>query len=256
MDNDSFTIDNSPRGILARATLWTIICGVTAIPSFTWANMAKGFDLNGMVAGVALFAVMYTIVTGTPAVGRFRASRLTNRTLRIGYFTRVVVSAMMPLGMALDAIPGLLSVAAVDSALGRMPLRGNESHGFFSTLTITLIQGTLLHVTLGAYMLIVHLIQWWWVGKQYPEGHCRKCGYDLRASYEFGRCPECGTPCRCRECGYDLRASYEFGRCPECGTPCGPGAEGSPEVPTVAASETISGETRPDVGNDPETPAR
>jgi hypothetical protein len=27
------------------------------------------------------------------------------------------------------------------------------------------------------------------------QGKCERCGYDLRASYEFGRCPECGTPC-------------------------------------------------------------
>ena len=25
-------------------------------------------------------------------------------------------------------------------------------------------------------------------------GHCVRCGYDLRASADFHRCPECGTP--------------------------------------------------------------
>lgn len=231
MGNDSVKIDDSVRGVLKRAALWCIICGVTAIPSLTWANMAKGFDLDGMVVGVLLFAVMYTVVTGTPGVARFRASRLRNRTLRIGYFTRVVVSAIVPLGMALDVIPGMISVLIVDSASGRMPLRGGETHGFFSTLAITLIQGAFLHVTLGVYMLIVHLIQWWWVGKEYPEGHCQNCGYDLRASYEFGRCPECGAP-------------------------CGPGVEGSPNVAPAVVSETTPGEARTDVGDDPETPAR
>ena len=100
------------------------------------------------------------------------------------------------MGMALDLIPGVASVALVSSIQGQDMLSGRVRADFFSTLAITLVQGTLLHVTLGAYMLIVHLIQWWWVGKEYPEGHCRKCGYDLRASYEFGRCPECGGEVR------------------------------------------------------------
>jgi len=254
MDNGSFKIDNSLRGILARGLLWSIICSVTAIPSFIWAR--SEYSLLGMVAGVGLFAAMYTFVSGTPTVGRWRTSRLANRTLRIGYFSRVVVSAIVPLGMALDLIPGLLSVTIVESAASGTAYAGRGTRGFIGTLAITLVQGTFLHVILGVYMLVVHLIQWWWVGKEYPEGHCRKCGYDLRASYEFGRCPECGTPFRCRKCGYDLRASYEFGRCPECGTPCGSGAEGSPDVSTAAVSETFPGETRKDVGDDPETPAR
>ncbi|HOW70889.1 MAG TPA: zinc ribbon domain-containing protein [Phycisphaerae bacterium] len=193
MDDDSFQVDNSLRGILARAVLWTMICGITAIPSFVWAR--SEFSTPGMVVGVALFVAMYTMVSGTSAVARWRTSRLTDRTFRIGYFTRVVVSAIVPLGMALDLVPGIVSVSLVEAVMNpRIPAMSG-GRGFFVTLVITLVQGTLLHITLGAYMLVVHLIQWWWVGKEYPKGHCRRCGYDLRASYEFGRCPECGAPC-------------------------------------------------------------
>ncbi|MBP7933801.1 MAG: zinc ribbon domain-containing protein [Phycisphaerae bacterium] len=193
MDNDSFQVDNSLRSILARAALWTMICGITAIPSFVWAR--SDFSIPGMVVGVALFVAIYTMVSGTSAVARWRTSRLIDRTFRIGYFTRVVVSAIVPLGMALDLLPGIVSVSLVEEVMNpRSPGIGG-GRGFFVTLLITLVQGTLLHITLGAYMLVVHLIQWWWVGKDYPKGHCRKCGYDLRASYQFGRCPECGAPC-------------------------------------------------------------
>jgi hypothetical protein len=38
----------------------------------------------------------------------------------------------------------------------------------------------------GAVMVLRRML------RPYPPGHCRRCGYDLRATP--GRCPECGTP--------------------------------------------------------------
>jgi|GEM_PF-758936 len=71
-----------------------------------------------------------------------------------------------------------------------------------------------------------------------PSGElvCVGCGYDLRASQAFGRCPACDRPVsdapasrrspagnvdadvHCVTCGYNLRGLDAAGRCPECGT--------------------------------------
>ncbi len=48
-----------------------------------------------------------------------------------------------------------------------------------------LAAGVLLFMALVARLALPRVWEW--------PGHCRYCGYDVRASIEFGRCPECGN---------------------------------------------------------------
>ncbi len=92
-------------------------------------------------------------------------------------------------------------VDAVASALSGAPrhslnLSDPASTGFVVTFAITLVQGTFVNILLGILMLLLYAIQRSFCRPPEPAvGRCEKCGYNLRASYEFGRCPECGTPC-------------------------------------------------------------
>lgn len=59
-----------------------------------------------------------------------------------------------------------------------------------STFSIWLWVPLLLSAVLPTW----RLIREWLITRKRPEGSCRVCGYDLRASSV--RCPECGTPIR------------------------------------------------------------
>jgi hypothetical protein len=152
-----FVGENTWSDIARRALLWTLLCSISAIPSFLWSRI--GYNDAAIVCGVCLFIILYTVFTSTPQFLRFREKPFVRRTLYIGYATRILVSVIFPVGMALDLIPGLISIGLVESGGRSIGPSAGITESFIKTLLITIIQGTILNIILSVYMLILWVFQ-------------------------------------------------------------------------------------------------
>lgn len=141
---------NTPLAIARRFVLWSVVCWISAGPSFFWAH--DEFDRGAMVLGVCLFSILYTLFTSTPAFHRFKRRPFIRRTLYIGYGLRLALSICYPIGMVADALPGLFSVGLIESL-------GMETKGFVGTLAITCVQGALLNLIITLFMVVVYAIE-------------------------------------------------------------------------------------------------
>ncbi len=140
---------------------WTLICCISAAPSFFWGcALHQGADyVIGMLAGILVFVLGYTLLECTPHYQQIVTQPHVHRTALIGYGTRLLVSVIFPVGLAIDMLLGVVSISIVENV---SPIRsvefaevGNAATGFTVFLT-TIVQGVLLNVVVLVYMLCVY----------------------------------------------------------------------------------------------------
>ncbi len=131
--------------------IWGIVCSIAALPSFLLAS-GEGFDQLGMCAGVAVYVVIYAATSSSePFRRRWEADRAFSRTVVTGYALRLLLSGIVPVGMACDMLPGMIAVDAVASL-------GFTARTFAAAFLTTLVQGFLLNVILGMFMGVLYVV--------------------------------------------------------------------------------------------------
>jgi hypothetical protein len=130
------------------------VCGIAALPSFFWGFAMTGGEITGMLLGIFLFAVGYTLIDFRTAAWPIRQKKTIRRTLRFTYGTRIAISVLFPVGGYLDAICGIFSLGLISSVFGES-IERLDGMGFRLTLLTTIVQGCLLNIVLAVYGLLV-----------------------------------------------------------------------------------------------------
>jgi hypothetical protein len=147
---------------------WTLICVVSALPSFFWGcGLHQEFrHVAAMLCGIGLFVIGYTAIECSSVFRQIVALPYVRRTLLIGYGTRLFVSIVFPLGLALDMFVGMLSVGLIASAAATaspdpslFDAVDGRGASFLLVLVTTILQGLFLNLLLGGYMLLVYATQ-------------------------------------------------------------------------------------------------
>ena len=110
-----------------------------------------------MIIGILIFAMGYTLADYRTAHFSWRRRRLTRRTLKIAYGTRIVISLLVPLGAYVDIACGVVSLGLTESVTGEglATSEAGNRMSFFATLLTTLVQGVLLNIVLAVYALVI-----------------------------------------------------------------------------------------------------
>ena len=143
---------------------WTLVCSISAAPSFFWA-CGLHQDLHhiaAMVCGIGVFVLAYTMMECTRTYQRIIELPYVRRTALIGYGTRVAISIIFPIGLALDVFVGMCSVALVEGPLLIDAWTDNLDYSASSFLVVfltTVVQGLFLNALLMGYMLLVYAAQ-------------------------------------------------------------------------------------------------
>ena len=141
---------------------WTLICAVSAAPSFAMGlgiTNANPLSVTAMVVGVLAFSLAYAFLDISPRWRRWMSQTASRRAIMTVFGIRVGASIVFPIAMMNDLFVGAFSLSAVQAiirAFGGPP--ADAGLGPFATLATTVLEGALLNVEILAVGLVFFAI--------------------------------------------------------------------------------------------------
>ncbi len=158
-DADAST-DAKKRSWPASIAVWSLVCIISAIPSFVWGiGTVATQQAAAMIVGVVIFIAGYVFADQLTQGSSWRRNKSLRLALKIGYLTRLAISVIFPVGGLLDMTCGLFSISVVEfvSSVSLMEAHnmGAGTAGFGQILATTLVQGVVLNLVLAGFVVLV-----------------------------------------------------------------------------------------------------
>jgi hypothetical protein len=146
-----------PKGPLAIWFRWSAVCAIAAAPSFYVGYGVSDGQVAAMLLGIVLFIVLYTVVDLNTSSWPIRQKTMVRRILVFTYGTRIFISIVFPLGLAIDMLVGLFATSCVE-AVTHLSMGSFREDGFQSefalALLLTIVQGFFLNILLAVWALL------------------------------------------------------------------------------------------------------
>lgn len=147
------------------ALKWTVICTISAAPSFfvamtTTGDQAPFSSAVGMLLAILLFICVYTYAEMTPFIRRLMLDRRKKLSARITYGIRMGISIIFPIALPIDFMIGIVSVSMTSALLGggERGFTGGKDLSLAVTgwhFVTTILDGLIMNFIVFGLMIIV-----------------------------------------------------------------------------------------------------
>lgn len=154
------TTPTSRGQIFRRFGLWSLVCGISAIPSFFIAMGMTQHPLRvpAMIGGVLAWAVFYTFADTQFFAAHRRKNASFHKAMVTGFGIRVLISILLPAGASADILPGAISVGIVSSLFYGELGEYRRLQSLPAIFLTTVLQGALLNVLVWLVVLLIFTI--------------------------------------------------------------------------------------------------